>query len=321
MVNRADLALRLLHKYDLDARQSYAALSRSLGPSTDVITQTLRELESTGVISGYITVVDIGKLGYTGYAVYARLETINEKKLSQFFEYLKACKDIYWVATLGGRFDVLFAVQALSVVQFSEVMGSILKKFPFVSNPEFAIRIRATQFQRAYLVEKPRARAQGGFEVTTSRETLTSREQAVLNKVIEHPRISIVQLARALKITRVTATAVLKRLEQRKIIQGYSALISCSHLGYECYHLLITLKRFDQITRQSMRKFAAEEASIIFCIETMGSWHTELHCEVKTQRELQLMTRKLRTRYAREIAKIEVIPAFEYYVKYQYKTL
>jgi DNA-binding Lrp family transcriptional regulator len=318
MPSRADLASRILHRYDFDARQSYAALSRALGPSAETIRGVLQQLEANGTIRGYISVIDIGRLGYTGYAVYARLDTTQESKQKRFFEFLERRKDIYWVATLGGRFDVLFAIQAKTVIQFSDTLGEIQRRFPFVAAPEIAIRLRATQFQRAYLVDRPSTRAQGGFEASSVLEVLSAREHAVLSLLIEDPRIAVIEIAGRLKISRITARAIIKRLEQRKILQGYSALISCAALGYQCFHLLVVLKRFDQQSRAALRKFAASEPAVVFCIETVGAWHSELHCEVQSALALQEIVRRLRTSFAQQIASVEVVPAFEYYVKYRY---
>ena len=319
MAHRSDLTLRILQTYDLDARQSFANISRKLGPSRDAIRKVIKDLEASNTIRGYITVLDIGKLGYTAYAVYVRLDTTSEDKVKKLAEYLKKQSEIYWIATLGGRFDLLFAIQTKSVVQFSHILSDIQRRFPFIADPQFAIRMRSTQFQRTYLSDRLTKRIQGGFEARDEKETITERERALLQLLVSNPQESVANIATHLQTTRVTALATLRRLETRGIIQGYSTLLSCVHLGYECYLLLITLKRFDQSTRGSLRKFASQESAIIFCVETIGPWHTEFHCEVKNQRELQELVRKIRTSFAVELASIESVPSFEYYIKYRLK--
>ena len=317
MAHQETLLLRVLHAYDLDARQSYATLSRKLGPSRDVIRKIITDFEEQQTIQGYITVIDIGKLGFTAFAVYARIETTNQKKIELFLKTLKLRKDIYWMALLGGRFDILFAIQASSLVHFSDVLSDIQRRFPFITNTQFAIRTRATQFQRAYLNQKGANRIHGGFEARDEKIVLHARERTIIEILIENPKIQISELALKAKVSRITAQAIMTRLKDRGIIQGYSALIDCKKLGIESHFVLVSLKRFDQVTRANIRKFAANEPGIIFCIESIGPWQTEFHCEVPSQRDLQMLTRRFREAFPDEVAGLEVIAGFDYYYKYR----
>jgi DNA-binding Lrp family transcriptional regulator len=317
MTHQDSLPLRVLHAYDLDARQSYAQLSRTLGPSRDIIRKIINEFEDQKTIRGYITVIDIGKLGFTAFAVYARIETTNQKKIELFLKTLTQRKDIYWIALLGGRYDVLFAIQASSLIHFSEVLSDIQRRFPFITNTQFAIRTRATQFQRAYLNQKGKSRIHGGFEARDEKIALHTRERAIVSILIENPKIQVKELALKARVSRITAQAVMTRLKESGIIQGCSALIDCKSLGYESHLILVTLKRFDQVTRSRIRKFAASEAGIIFCIECIGPWQTEFHCEVPSQRDLQILMRRFREAFPTEVAGLEVIAGFDYYYKYR----
>ena len=56
--------LRLLAELQDDARVSLAELGRRVGLSSPAVTERLRRLEDTGVISGYRAVVDPRMLGY-----------------------------------------------------------------------------------------------------------------------------------------------------------------------------------------------------------------------------------------------------------------
>ncbi len=309
---------KVLHAYDLDARQSHASLSKKLGLSRDIVSRQITSLEEQRIVRGYITVVDIGRLGYSGYAVYARLDTASLAKQEKLIAYLEKRKEIYWLAKLGGRYDILFAIQARSVVHFSEVLNDILKLFPFVVGSQFAIRMKATQFQRAYLVERPTKRIEGGFEMQKNVESLTPREKTVLKSLIDNPLKSIVDIAKESRLTRITVKSIVSNLMSRGVIQKFSSLISPRKLGYECYIILITLKRFDKSARDKLRKFAQQENSIIFYIEAVGAWHAEFHCEVATQEQLQELARKLREHINEDVVLIDIVPVFEYYLKYKY---
>jgi DNA-binding Lrp family transcriptional regulator len=296
-----------------------ATLSRSLGPSRDVIERIIRKDEESGAIRGYITVLDIGKLGYIGVAVYARVETTDESHLRNLLRFVATNRHFYWSATLGGRFDVLMAIQATSLVHFAEVLSDLQRRFPFLVDMQFAIRTRATQFQRQYLNKRSTKRIHGGFTSGEERYRLNERERRILEILIADPRASVIEIARLSTLSRITVSAIIKRLEEAQVIQGYSALLRCQELGYEGYLVLISLRRFDERVRADIRRFVAKEPGVIFCIEAIGAWQTELHCEVPSQGELQQLTRRFRAEFSDNVVSLEVIAALEYYEHYRYR--
>jgi predicted transcriptional regulator len=153
------------------------------------------------------------------WRVYARFDTADQKKHQKVFEKLKARKDIYWIAQLGGRYDILFAIQAKSLVHFSDILSEIQKQFPFVTNSQFAIRTQATQFQRSYLLERETSRIEGGFKVSDEIIELNENEKNIIRQLVENPRIQVLELAKKVKVSRITANTIIKKLEKIGIIQ------------------------------------------------------------------------------------------------------
>jgi DNA-binding Lrp family transcriptional regulator len=204
-------------------------------------------------------------------------------------------------------------------VHFAEILSDLQRRFPFIVDTQFAIRTRATQFQRKYLNQRSTKRIHGGFTSTEEMYHLTPHERNILSILIDDPRASVVDIARKSKLSRVTVATTIKRLEDARVIQGYSALLRCQELGYEGYLILIALRRFDERVRTEIRKFAAKEQEVIFCIEVIGAWQTELHCEVRSQGELQQLARRFRTEFSDNVVSLEVIAALEYYEHYRYR--
>ncbi|MGP3966445.1 Lrp/AsnC family transcriptional regulator [Streptomyces sp. 6N223] len=57
--------MRILAALQRDGRASYAELARAVAMSPSAVTERVRRLESSGVISGYAAVVDPERLGFT----------------------------------------------------------------------------------------------------------------------------------------------------------------------------------------------------------------------------------------------------------------
>ncbi|MGP3988638.1 Lrp/AsnC family transcriptional regulator [Streptomyces sp. 3N207] len=57
--------MRILNALQQDGRASYAQLARTVSMSASAVTERVRRLEESGVISGYSAVVDPERLGFT----------------------------------------------------------------------------------------------------------------------------------------------------------------------------------------------------------------------------------------------------------------
>lgn len=79
--------LRLLDVLQRDGRASYTELARAVSMSASAVTERVRRLEESGVISGYSAVVDPQRLGLTIMAlIRLRYPTSNYKPLYDLLE-------------------------------------------------------------------------------------------------------------------------------------------------------------------------------------------------------------------------------------------
>jgi hypothetical protein len=101
------------------------------------------------VIGGFTTIVDLGKLGFTGVAVYARFGTQSQARKEKAIRELRENVRVYWLAELWGNYDLLFAIQVKGMAEFSEILGQIQKKCPDLTDAEIAVRTKVSQFQRS----------------------------------------------------------------------------------------------------------------------------------------------------------------------------
>src|SRR3989338_10516950 len=75
MLNKLDLKdKRLLYELDLDSRQSFNELGKKLSLSKSSVIYRINNMQKSGIIKQYHTVLDIGKLGYISFRLYIKLQ-------------------------------------------------------------------------------------------------------------------------------------------------------------------------------------------------------------------------------------------------------
>jgi DNA-binding Lrp family transcriptional regulator len=149
-------------------------------------------------------------------------------------------------------------------------------------------------------------------------DTIDDIDRNLLRALCADARASLTDLAANIGVTRTTASTRLLALEQRGIIQGYSANIHAERLGYQMYRFLIGVEGRNPASINNLYKFGIGHPNITFFDLGIGAWDVELTCEVRDQNELQSILAVLRDECSADIASLEIILVFEDNVKYQF---
>ncbi|MEE9323576.1 MAG: Lrp/AsnC family transcriptional regulator [Candidatus Aenigmarchaeota archaeon] len=309
---------KILYEMDLNARLGTSALGKKVGLSQEGTFYRLKRLERKGIILGYMTFLNFGKIGYTGYAVYARFQNVTKEQKQNIIEELKQHDYIYWIAEFGGKFDLTFAIMAKNVVHFNEIFGEISTKYNNVMKDfTIAIRVELVQFPRDYLIErKAITKITPRFGKYIESEKLDKLDKLILKEIGNNVRLSTLEISKRIKKPFSTVSSRLKKLERRGIIQGFGAQINCQQFGYESYQLFLNTRNLTKERKKELFAYCQAHPNIIFYIETVGKWNFEIIYEIEDQKKLQDLIIDMRTKFSDIIFDVESIVLFNHYVKY-----
>lgn len=139
---------RLLEALQQDGRASYAELARLVSMSPSAVTERVRRLEESGVISGYTAVVDPERIGLEILAfVRLKYPTGNYKP---FRDLVSATPEILEAHHVTGEDCFVLKVRARSMRHLEEVTGriaglgsvttSVVYSSPLLSRPLESVR-------------------------------------------------------------------------------------------------------------------------------------------------------------------------------------
>jgi Lrp/AsnC family transcriptional regulator, leucine-responsive regulatory protein len=307
---------KLLYEIDLNARLGTSALGKKIGLSQENTHYRLKRLEDKGIISGYITLLNFGKLGYTGYGVYSRFQNVTQEQKQKIIKELKKHDHIYWIASFAGKYDLAFAIMAKNIIHFNEIFSKLSTKYNDVLKDfTTAIRVELTQFPRNYLLDKNTARSPHFGKFIEAVE-ISPLDKNILSSISSNARISILKLGQELSKPASTISFRLKQLERKEIIQGYSAKIHCQNFGYQSYQLFVNTHNMTLTQKKKLFTYCSNHKNIVFFIETVGKWNYEIIYEIKDQKQLQDLIIDLRTKFTDVIVDVESSILFDHYVKY-----
>ena len=194
-MNKLDLKDRkLMYEVDLNARSGTSALGKTIGLSQEGTYYRLQRLEKQKIISGYMTLINFGKIGYTGYGVYARFQNVQKEQKHAIITELKDHGYVYWIAEFGGKFDLAFAIMAKNIIHFNEMFNELITKYNDVLKDfTVSIRVELVQFPRDYLIDKKRNVPQKNphFGRYIELEELDQLDKFILHQLTNNARISV----------------------------------------------------------------------------------------------------------------------------------
>ncbi len=304
---------KILAEIDINARATFQEIGKKTRLSKETAIYRIKNLEKRGILKRYITLVNFSKLGYTGFGVYSRFQNVNEELKQEMIDYLKKIPELYWIALIGGKFDMIYGIVAKNVFEFNKIYYKILTKYgDYLVDNRIAIRTELRQNKRNYLLgTKNDISNPPFFGKDPEIEELDELDSSILSLLSMRARMSALDIANLLKKPASTITLRIRQMEKRGIIQGYSAYIKSQNYGMQSYRLLLHLQNMDEGARGRIFSYVNLNPNMILAIETVGEWNFEITLEVENQEELQKQISDIRTHFKEIIKNVEFIIMFE----------
>lgn len=303
---------KILSVLDLNARETFQSIGKKTRLSKETVIYRIKNLEKKQIIQRYTTLVNFAKLGYTGYAVFNRFEKVNEEKKKEIIAFLSKIPELYWLALVGGKYDLVFAIMCKSVFQFNQIYYNILGKYGnFLVDNTIQIRTELRQNKRDYLsLEKKKKFESPFFGKEPEVEILDELDSNILSILSNNARLQILDISRILNKSSSTIASRIKGMEKRSIIQAYTTYIKTQNFGMQSYRLLLFLEGMKESVRNKIFQYVYENPNTILAIETVGKWNFEITIEVESHEELQKEISNLRNSIL-NIKNVEFLIMFE----------
>lgn len=122
--------LKILEILQDNARISQSDLAKKVNLSLSPCHVRLRKLESLGLIKGYKTVIDLGKLlRQSSVFVTLRLEKHQKQDFELFEKHVQKIREVTECFALGGGFDYLLKFTVRDIGHYQSTMDKLLSDF------------------------------------------------------------------------------------------------------------------------------------------------------------------------------------------------
>src|SRR3989338_5386621 len=300
---------KILLELDQNSRLSYPQLSRKVHASKEVVAYRIRRLVDQKVISHFYTIISLSTLGYFNYKIYAQLHGLSEEKEHILIQKLKDNKDIVWLATCEGRWDLMISFYAKHIQEFAEMKAKV---FEIIGQhiQEYAIIINEDGFilHRDYLGQRRNiSRAIIPYLGNVGTLIIDEKERNLLIALATDSRLPITEIANASGYSTKTVIEKIRTLKKSNLIQSFTIGINLAAINYFGFKIFIYLQDLSRESYSSIFNFCKEFPQVRHIIKILGAWELELELETPNPRDLQLIIKKLKNRFPDKIKRIESV--------------
>jgi len=296
MQNTLDkIDLRLLYELDWNARQSDAELAKKTGRSREAIRYRIAQLEKKGIITGYVTWVNVAKLGYQAYKIYFKIGGREEER-EAFFDAMKSNTSLFWLGIADGAWDVGLTFFARSSEEFFESKNEIFSKYSGLILQKFTgVAVDAMAYPKKVFHNEPKDYFSLFGAIEQNR--LDDTDRKVLSELFHNSRMRLVELAAKTGTTVDIARGRMKKLEEKGIIINYKALIDYQKLGLEFYKAFLYFDSLSKEEEKRLFEIAKQDPNILHMVTLIAPWDVELEIMVENYQKFNAIMRRLKAEF------------------------
>lgn len=307
---------KILYELDINARQSYSQIGKKIGLSKDLVNYRIKQLEKSGLIKGYYTVIDIAKLGYLDFRVFLKFYNVTPKKEREIMDYLKNNPRVGWLVSVEGRFDSNMLVWAESVFEYRKFWKEFMKKYRnYIEDKWVSVITELIHYRKAFLLGKEKDDSEpeiAGGELSRDIDELDWR---LLQILATDARASLLEIAKKLNVSAKVIAYRIKQLTRKKVILSFRALLDLDLLGIQYYKVHFTLQNMTEEKENSLFSYARYHPNVVLVDVTVGGADFEIELYVKDNRQFHEIIADIKEKFSDIIRDYE---SFLYYKEYKW---
>jgi DNA-binding Lrp family transcriptional regulator len=290
---------QILYELDKNARLSYSALAKKVLLKQNSVMYRIEQLKERGIIKGFRTIIDVGKLGYITSNLFFDLQNITPEKENQIIEFLKSNNNVNWVASVEGDYNIGVSIITKNVGEIKLIWEDLMRRYMnYIAKRRFTILFNMSYFSRAYLIDAKINHHEIEIVTEPKLEAVDLIDMKIIAILNNDCRTKIVDISRKIEITPKTVISRIKNLEEKKIIRGYKVSIDIEQLGYETYKICFMLNNLTRDKIVSFLRYAKDHPNITFYIRDIGGEDFEIQVEVKNSSELRVILDDIESKYS-----------------------
>ncbi len=303
---------RIIDLLDMNARMPIKELARKVKASREVVEYRLKRLQKLGVITGAHTVFDVDVIGYRSYRLLLRLFNLKDSEKKKLISYFVSHPNSWWVASIGGKWDVILNFVARDQAEFNDIFEEIVSKYGnYLQDYEVLTYISINDFPRRYVLGSKVDNKQFLHPMRYKPEVkVDGTDLKIMKTISEDSQKSYTEIGFFIGLTRNAVKNRIKNLEKNGLILGYRLTYHSSKMGYNSYLLMLNINNLKKNRERELIEFAKVSSNVIFLVKHIGKYRVTFEVEIEDEKKFHEFLLEVRDKFNDIILDFDFFPIF-----------
>jgi Lrp/AsnC family transcriptional regulator, leucine-responsive regulatory protein len=263
-----------------NSRTSVTAIAKLPYLTKDIVAHNLKLLEQNGIIKAFISRIEQSFFCQGVAQVQLKIKESSQQNMEFIIRTLNNHPQINWFAQTCGFADIICTFLFKDLTQLQQTLDEISTQ-SFVKSHTIHLYTKELKFERNGLIDEGVVSQNSQVTFTPKSYDFDDIDKIILRKLAKNSRIRNNQLAVKTNLGEDAIRERIKKLEEKKIISGYTIVIDTHKLGYEGYILFIQSEQ----SHEQVSKFVSKIAQITHCAQMTGQFNYSFSIETRTRNE------------------------------------
>jgi len=302
---------KILYLLAINARVSYATLSKTLKITREVVAYRIKRLQEEQFLDGFFTLIDTSRFGYQLNMVYIKLLNVTDMK--NILDLINTLPEITRIKDCAGNYDLQLVFSTKTLDEFDVTLEKLLNKLYLNIKEHMVLRIVEENYLGLNLLLTPEERKgliikelKGSTfqkEFTNARKTeeivtLDDIDKKILNLLKLDARISIMNISKKIKLSSISIENRIKRLVKEKVIISMYPLFAISRIGYQWYKVFFQVRN---IKKSEFVEYLKQHDNVLWYAKLVGTWNYQFSVFAKDNIEFYDILNNIRSRFSENI--------------------
>lgn len=303
---------KIISELDMNARMPINQLAKKIQLSREVTEYRIKRLTKLEVIAGSHTVFNVDVIGYRSFRMLLRLYNLKQKEKNELIKHFENHPNTWWVASIGGRWDLIMNFIAKDQAEFNDIFEEIVSQYgEFLQDYEILTYIDIHDYPRRYILESKKS-DQVFYHPMRFKEDvkIDNTDYAIMGLIADDAQMSYTEIGKKVNLTRNAVKHRLKYLEDSEIVLGYRLMFHPYALGYSSYLLLLNINNLKKDRENALQQFAKQNPHIMWVVKHLGKYRITFECEVENEKAFHQLLSEIRDLFNDIIIDFDFFPIF-----------
>ncbi len=303
---------KILAALDMNARMPMKELAKKVRVSREVVEYRLKRLTKLGIVGGTHAVFDVDVIGYRSYRLLLRLFNLTQKEKGKLINYFREHKKTWWVASVGGRWDIIMNFIAHDQTEFNDIFEGIVAEYgENIQDYEILTYISINDFPRRYILNS-KVSDEEFFHAMRYKPNVSvdKVDLKIMETIAANSRESYTDIAKEVGLTRNAVKSRIKKLEEVGLILGYRLTYHPSKAGKNSYLLMLNINNLKKDREKELVEYAKVNPNVIFAVKHIGKYRITFEVEIEDEKKFHSFLFDLRGKFNDILLDFDFFPIF-----------